>query len=167
MASPRSNIFSFLPAPLLYGGARTFEPLAEELLSVPTRCGGILNDASQSWLNMVEIEIGVLARQCLDRRIDSFARLVTETAAWEKRRNADRARVKSMFTTETARAKMARAYPRPSAKSGQFQTSQNLCVEVLDDRFHETCVMEHMVWLRIPGLRLAKRGARSWQDGGG
>src|SRR3984957_18817866 len=38
---------------------------------------------------------------------------------------------------------------------------------VLDDRFHETCVMELMVWLRIPRLRLAKRGARSWQDGGG
>jgi enoyl-CoA hydratase/carnithine racemase len=37
----------------------------------------------------------------------------------------------------------------------------------LDDRFHETCVMELMVWLRIPRLRLAKRGARSWQDGGG
>src|ERR1700723_615432 len=36
----------------------------------------------------------------------------------------------------------------------------------LDDRFHETCVMELMVWLRIPRLRLAKRGARSWQDGG-
>jgi transposase len=74
-----------------------------------------------SWLNMVEIEIGVLARQCLDRRIDSFVRLVAETAAWEKRRNADRARVKWMFTTEKARAKMARAYPRPSAKSSQFQ----------------------------------------------
>ena len=74
-----------------------------------------------SWLNMVEIEIGVLARQCLDRRIDSFVRLVAETAAWEKRRNADRARVKWMFTTEKARAKMARAYPRPPAKSGQFQ----------------------------------------------
>ena len=74
-----------------------------------------------SWLNMVEIEIGVLARQCLDRRIDSFARLVAETAAWEKRRNADRARVKWMFTTEKARAKMARAYPRPSVKSSQFQ----------------------------------------------
>ena len=44
-----------------------------------------------SWLNMVEIEIGVLAGQCLDRRIDSFARLVTETAAWENRRNAERA----------------------------------------------------------------------------
>ena len=37
----------------------------------------------------------------------------------------------------------------------------------LDDRFHETCVMELMVWLRIPRLRLAKRGAGSWQDGGG
>ncbi len=37
----------------------------------------------------------------------------------------------------------------------------------LDDRFHETCIMELMVWLRIPRLRLAKRGARSWQDGGG
>jgi transposase len=74
-----------------------------------------------SWLNMVEIEIGVLARQCLDRRIDSFTRLVAETAAWEKRRNAERARVKWMFTTEKARAKMARAYPMPSAKSGRVQ----------------------------------------------
>ncbi|HZD90141.1 MAG TPA: IS630 family transposase, partial [Pseudolabrys sp.] len=74
-----------------------------------------------SWLNMVEIEIGVLARQCLDRRIDSFARLGAETAAWEKRRNADHARVKWMFTTEKARAKMARAYPKPAARSGQFQ----------------------------------------------
>src|ERR1700682_1063756 len=37
-----------------------------------------------SWLNMVEIEVGVLAGQCLDRRIDSYARLVAETAAWEK-----------------------------------------------------------------------------------
>jgi transposase len=74
-----------------------------------------------SWLNMVEIEIGVLARQCLDRRIDSHARLVVETAAWEKGRNAERARVKWMFTTEKARAKMAWAYPKPTAKSGQVQ----------------------------------------------
>lgn len=74
-----------------------------------------------SWLNMVEIEIGVLARRCLDRRIDSHARLVVETAAWEKGRNAERARVKWMFTTEKARAKMARAYPKPTAKSGQVQ----------------------------------------------
>jgi hypothetical protein len=40
-------------------------------------------------------------------------------------------------------------------------------IDCLDDRFHETCVMELMVWWRIPRLRLAKRGAGSWQDGGG
>jgi transposase len=71
-----------------------------------------------SWMNMVEIEIGVLASQCLDRRIESRARLVTETAAWEKRRNAERARINWMFTTEKARAKMARAYPKPASASG-------------------------------------------------
>jgi len=66
-----------------------------------------------SWLNMVEIEIGVLASQCLDRRIESYAQLVAETAAWEKQRNAACARVKWSFTTEMARGKMRRAYPRP------------------------------------------------------
>jgi recombinational DNA repair ATPase RecF len=53
-----------------------------------------------SWLNMLEIEISVLASQCLDRRIESYARLVAETAAWEKQRNAERARIKWTFTTE-------------------------------------------------------------------
>jgi len=72
-----------------------------------------------SWLNM--IEIGVLSGQCLDRRIDSYGRLVAEIAAWEKRRNAERAHIKWMFTTEKARAKMRRAYPKPAAKSGRSQ----------------------------------------------
>ena len=74
-----------------------------------------------SWLNMVEIEIGVLAGQCLDRRIDSYTPLVAETAAWEKRRNTERARINWMFTTEKARAKMGRAYPKPAGKSGKRQ----------------------------------------------
>jgi transposase len=74
-----------------------------------------------SWLNMVEIEIGVLVRQCLDRRIDSYARLVRETAAWEKRRNAERARIKWMFTTEQARAKLGRAYPKIPAGAAKRQ----------------------------------------------
>src|SRR5277367_2058684 len=69
-----------------------------------------------SWLNMVEIEIGVLRSQCLDRRIDSHQRLVSEIAAWERQRNSSRARIKWMFTTDKARAKMARAYPKLSAK---------------------------------------------------
>jgi len=74
-----------------------------------------------SWLNMVEIEIGVLATQCLDRRIDSYTRLVAETAAWETQRNASRARINWMFTTEKARAKMGRAYPKPAPHSGGRQ----------------------------------------------
>lgn len=75
-----------------------------------------------SWLNMVEIEIGVLAAQCLDRRIDSTQQLVAETAAWEQQRNAAGHRIKWMFTTEKARAKMGRAYPKPvQPNSAQVQ----------------------------------------------
>ena len=66
-----------------------------------------------SWLNMVEIEIGVLAAQCLDRRIDSIEQLTAETTAWEQQRNAAGARIKWMFTTKKARAIMGHAYPRP------------------------------------------------------
>lgn len=69
-----------------------------------------------SWLNMVEIEIGVLRGQCLDRRIASQQQLVSEIAAWERQRNASGARIKWMFTTEKARAKMGRAYPQPASK---------------------------------------------------
>ena len=69
-----------------------------------------------SWLNMVEIEIGVLRSQCLDRCIDSHERLVSEIATWERQLNSSRARIKWMFTTEKARAKMAKAYPKLTAK---------------------------------------------------
>lgn len=74
-----------------------------------------------SWLNMVEIEIGVLAAQCLNRRIASIAQLAGETALWEQQRNAAGARIKWMFTTEKARTKMRRAYPQPQANSGHIQ----------------------------------------------
>jgi transposase len=70
-----------------------------------------------SWLNMVEIEIGVLRGQCLDRRIGARDRLVSEIAAWEQQRNAAGSRITWMFTTERARAKMARAYPDPTKES--------------------------------------------------
>ena len=66
-----------------------------------------------------EIEIGVLKGQCLDRRIDDRVELEREIAAWQRRRNAAGARVKWMFTTEKARAKMGRAYPKPAAKLDQ------------------------------------------------
>ena len=67
-----------------------------------------------SWLNMAEIEIGVLRGQCLDRRIGERDQLEREIAAWEQARNAAGARVQWLFTTEKARAKMGRAYPVPA-----------------------------------------------------
>ena len=70
-----------------------------------------------SWLNMVEIEIGVLRGQCLDRRIDDPKRLRREIDAWERQRNEARARIKWMFTTDKARTKMGRAYPRTAKES--------------------------------------------------
>jgi transposase len=66
-----------------------------------------------SWLNMVEIEIGVLRSQCLDRRIATREHLVSEIAEWERQRNASKAQIKWMFTTAKARTKMGRAYPAP------------------------------------------------------
>jgi hypothetical protein len=66
---------------------------------------------------MVEIEIGVLRGQCLDRRIGERERLVAEIVAWEGQRNDAGARTTWMFTTERARNKMARAYPETAKES--------------------------------------------------
>jgi transposase len=65
-----------------------------------------------SWLNMVEIEIGVMVAQCLDRRIPDKATLVSEIAHWERSRNAEGARINWLFTVERARTKLRRSYPR-------------------------------------------------------
>ena len=64
-----------------------------------------------SWLNMVEIEIGVLRSQCLDRRIPDPQTLASEIAAWQQQRNASGARIQWMFNAERARQKMERLYP--------------------------------------------------------
>ena len=64
-----------------------------------------------SWLNMAEIELSVLARQCLDRRIPDPTTLAQEVAAWERQRNAAQCRVDWRFTTHDARIKLKRLYP--------------------------------------------------------
>ena len=69
-----------------------------------------------SWLNMAEIEIGVLRGQCLDRRIEDVALLKAEIAAWEKKRNDEKATIEWTFTTEKAREKMKHVYPKPNAR---------------------------------------------------
>ena len=67
-----------------------------------------------SWLNMVEIEIGVLASQCLARRIPDLVTLTAEVDAWIAARNQANVAVKWMFGIEQARVKLGRAYPSHS-----------------------------------------------------
>ncbi len=64
-----------------------------------------------SWLDMAEIELGILSRQCLDRRIETVEHLRTEVAAWEQQRNLAKAKVNWQFTTADARIKLRRLYP--------------------------------------------------------
>ena len=64
-----------------------------------------------SWLNMVEIEIGVLCQQCLDDRIPDEDTLRHEIAAWKAERNAQQATVNWQFTSIDARNKLKRLYP--------------------------------------------------------
>jgi len=64
-----------------------------------------------SWLNIAEIELSVLSRQCLDRRVPDAATLAREVAAWQERRNAVTCTVDWRFTTADARIKLKRLYP--------------------------------------------------------
>jgi hypothetical protein len=64
-----------------------------------------------SWLDMAEIELGILARQCLSRRIDNIDDLRRETRAWEMARDAADTNVNWRFTTKDARIKLKRLYP--------------------------------------------------------
>ncbi|MDR2516868.1 MAG: IS630 family transposase, partial [Spirochaetaceae bacterium] len=65
-----------------------------------------------SWLNMAEIEIGVLSRQCLNRRIPALEQMRAEARAWAAARNAEKATVHWQFTTADARIKLRHLYPR-------------------------------------------------------
>jgi DDE superfamily endonuclease len=64
-----------------------------------------------SWLNMAEIELGVLRGQCLDRRIPDFPTLTSEVMAWQSARNTAQVKVDWQFTTADARVKLKRLYP--------------------------------------------------------
>jgi hypothetical protein len=67
---------------------------------------------SGSWLNVAEIELSALARQCLNQRIATPEELRRETEAWQRERNADGSRVQWRFTTAEARVKLQHVYPQ-------------------------------------------------------
>lgn len=64
-----------------------------------------------SWLNMAEIELNVLAGQCLSRRIDNISKVRKEVEAWQHQRNNMNAKINWQFTADKARIKLKRLYP--------------------------------------------------------
>jgi hypothetical protein len=64
-----------------------------------------------SWLDIAEIELGILSRQCLSQRIDNIEKLREQTAAWEKNRDGAQVKVNWQFTTADARTKLKSLYP--------------------------------------------------------
>jgi hypothetical protein len=99
------NLSTHTPAALY----EAFEP--DEARRLAARFEWHYTPKHGSWLNVAEIELSVVARQCLDRRIPDLATLRREIAAWETRRNAAVVTVQWHFTAERARVKLKRLYP--------------------------------------------------------
>ena len=87
----------------------TFEP--DEARRLTNRFEFHYTPKHGSWLNMAEIELGVLIRQCLNRRIAEKVTLVSEVKAWQDDRNAKVVKVDWRFTTADARIKLKHLYP--------------------------------------------------------
>jgi len=86
-----------------------FEP--EEARRIAERLEIHYTPKHGSWLDMAEIEIGVMSRQCLNRRIPDQETLRAEIDAWQQQRNQKAIRVDWRFTTEDARIKLKSLYP--------------------------------------------------------
>lgn len=76
-----------------------------------------------SWLNMAEIELSILSRQCLNRRIPSQDIIKDEIAAWEKVRNQEKATISWQFTTSNARVKLNKLYPKIELQDDSCQNN--------------------------------------------
>lgn len=68
-----------------------------------------------SWLNIAEIELSAMTKQCLDRRIPDQQTLAKEVSAWNKQRNENQIDINWQFTNEKARIKLKRLYPQIQA----------------------------------------------------
>jgi len=87
----------------------TFEPA--EAKRIWDRLEFVYTPKHGSWLNMAEIELNVLTKQCLNRRIDNMKTVREEVNAWQNHRNNKDAKIKWQFTTKDARVKLHRLYP--------------------------------------------------------
>ena len=96
---------------------KAFEP--QEARRILSRLEFHYTPKHASWLNMAEIEIGVMSKQCLDRRISNMGMLKAELLAWETKRNEEKATIKWMFDVDAARTKLHRAYDNLRGSTNQ------------------------------------------------
>lgn len=95
-----------------HNGSSFYEAFAaEEAHRLARRVEFVYTPRHGSWLNMAEIEISALSRQCLSRRLSSIEAVEEQVAAWQASRNAAGASVEWRFTTGEARNKLRRLYP--------------------------------------------------------
>ncbi|WOG27217.1 IS630 family transposase [Endozoicomonas sp. 8E] len=99
------NLNTHTPASLY----KAFEP--GEAHRLASKLEIIYTPKHGSWLNMAEIELSILSRQCLSRRIPDQAALKSEIEAWESQRNGVESKMEWRFTTEDARVKLKKLYP--------------------------------------------------------
>jgi hypothetical protein len=96
-----------------HGIASLYEAFApEEAFSLAQRLEIHHTPKHGSWLNIAEIELSALSRQCLDRRISDLDTLNAELAAWQRAINAEQRQVRWQFTTGDARVKLRHLYPK-------------------------------------------------------
>lgn len=86
---------------------------AAEALGLAGRLELVFTPVHGSWLNMAELELSVLARQCLGRRFADLGQFGAEVRAWVAERNAARCRIEWRFGTADAREKLGHLYPEP------------------------------------------------------
>jgi DDE superfamily endonuclease len=99
------NLSTHTPAALY----QAFEP--EEARRLAERFEWHYTPKHASWLNVAEMELSVLSRQCLDRRIPNLGTLRQEVAAWQQKRNAAMVKADWQFTNAKARIKLKKLYP--------------------------------------------------------
>lgn len=98
-----------------------------------------------SWLNIAEIELSALTRQCLDRRIGNLDILNTELSAWQNATNADQCQVDWHFTTHDARIKLRHLYPKNSCDG--LLDSRRLLLLVLNSYSHSSKAKPTAWWM--------------------
>jgi hypothetical protein len=101
----QDNLNTHSPASLY----KAFEP--QEAQRILSRLEFCHTPKHGSWLNMAEIELSILSRQCLDRRIPDLETLKSEVDAWQDNRNHEETWIDWRFTTADARVKLHRLYP--------------------------------------------------------